>query len=333
MPALNKFVRDNADLAECFTVVGVHQPGAKSVAEVRREVASQAAEAAAAGIEVSDLPVVVVDDEEGMFLWYDPKGLGDMVLVDPRGEVAGVGNNAYGVLRGQLQELRDRRAEAGKDLAKATDAESAARALGALLDLGWGGAEGEAAKYAETCPLPLAAPVYEALARRGRRDVVAGGLESTDAKRRKAALGVMAKDPAPAWAAPLVAFARHKKTGPDDACAALRAAIASDPRHAELEAAAVELSKKGTTPVRACALEVLGRLATPGAVERLLFVLAKDVSASARSGAATALATVGGDAVGKALEAAASSDKVETVRAAARRALEQRAAGAAPAGG
>jgi hypothetical protein len=333
MPKLADFEGDHADLAERFLVLGVHESGPKSVEEVRREAASQIAQAAAAGLEGGPLPRVVLDAERGMFLDYDPKGLGDMVLVDPTGHVAAVGDGALAHLKQEMKDLRQALAAAGTALDGATDGATTATAVGALLDLGLDAAEAKAASHAETCPVPLAGAVYEALARRGRAGAVARALEGKDAKRRKAALAVMAKTPSPEWAAPLLAFARQKGTGTEDACAAMRAAFDAAPRHADMEAVLVEMSKRPTTPVRACALELLGRLGTPGAVERLLFVLAKDVSASARSGAATALATAGGDEVRAALEAAASGDKVEIVRAAARKALDARAARTRTVGG
>jgi HEAT repeat protein len=82
-----------------------------------------------------------------------------------------------------------------------------------------------------------------------------------------------------------------------------------------------ELSRKADTPVRSCALELLGKLGTPSARQHLLDVLAKDEWRGARIAAAIALGKLGGDDAVQALERAAAEDKIDTVRAAAKQAL------------
>src|SRR5262245_57508602 len=106
MPKLAKLARDNADLAERFLVVAVHEQGPGSPDEARRKAeARQDGSGLLPAVEVP--PVVVVDrSPSGMFHRYGPQGLGDEVLLDPDGRVVEVDDLAIARLGAELSRLR-----------------------------------------------------------------------------------------------------------------------------------------------------------------------------------------------------------------------------------
>ena len=322
MPKLAEFARVNADLGERFLIVGVHQPGTASIDEVRKQ--SLARQARFEGlVNPGLLPVLVLDaDSGGMFHRYEPKTLGDMVLLDPRGTVISVGKEAFdqlehdvGVLRQSVSALVDR-------LDRTKVASEASAALSDLLDVGVTMSDAAVDRFVASCPASVAPAVFETMARHGRSDVVLGAIRDKDAKRRRAAFDAMIAAPSQVWARPLLDFTAEKGVGRDDVCLALRAACAAAPALPAIEARVTELSSKGEQPVRAYCLDLLGTLGTPTAKQRLLVVLAGETWRGARLAAALALARIGGDDVVKALERAATEDKIDTVRAAARQALD-----------
>jgi hypothetical protein len=274
-----------------------------------------------------DLPrVVVIDGEKhGAFQWYRPGKIGEMVLLDPQGEVAAVGEEALSRLREEVDALRAAVDAATARLEAAVSDAEIGTALAALLDLGLDKANAAAERYVATCPLARAGAALEAMAARGRPDVVVAALRHDDAKRRRLAVDLAMRHPAPEFATALLEIAAAPKVPGADLCLVLRAAHASDPANPDLERRLLELGRKADTSVRVCALELCGRLGTAPAKEQLLAVLAKDASKSARVAAAGALASVPGDDVAEALRRAAEGDKVDAVRAAARKALEARA--------
>lgn len=320
MPKLAALAIDNADLAERFLVVGVHQKGPASLEAVRRSALARFA--AYDGPDQGRLlPVNVLDaDSGGLFHGFAPK-LGDMVLLDPKGTVVAVGASAFEKVRRDLQAIRRQVSELAARLEQAKVGRDAAEAIGELLDLGLTMADDTARRYAARCPTPVAASMLEALGRRGHTDVVLTAMRDSDPKRRKAAFEAMAAAPAAAFIDPLLAFTAQKKVPADEVCLALRAACAFTPPLPAVEARVTELSRKADPPVRSCALELLGKLGTPSARQHLLDVLAKDEWRGARIAAAVALGKLGGDDAVQALERAVAEDKIDTVRAAAKQAL------------
>ena len=325
MPKLAEFVRDNADLAERFVVVGVHWSEAASLAAVRASVAAQAAKVERLKAEL--VPVVVLDEEQGMFLRYAPEGLGDMVLIDPSGVVAAVDEGALVTLRTRLANLRDGVADLVARLGQAKAPADVATLLADLCASGLEAGEAAAERYVLDCPPALAPVALETMAQQGRPAPVVAALRHKDAKRRKAAVAVTVEHRSPEWVAPLLELVA-KKGNAEETYAVLRAALASGPADADVEARVLDLSARGDIPMRAVCVELLGKIGSRFAKERLLAVLPKDNSPRVRAAAVLALAALGGDDVAEALRRSASEDKVETVRAAALKALESLARGA-----
>jgi hypothetical protein len=320
MPKLSAFARANAELAERFVIVGVHQRGPSSLAQ-----AAAAATARGTGSPFGpvDLPSVLTldGDPPAMFDRYDPDGLGDMVLLDPRGTVAQVGADALLHLATRLASLRETVDAAAARLAAATDPASVTAGIAALCALDLELADAAAARVAAEAPLALAPAAFDALGAAGRGGLLGDVLSHREAKRRLVLLETLQRHPAPSLASRLLETAADKRTGPAERCAALRATHAAAPDHEHLESLLLETGKTGDAPLRTCSIELLGKLATPAAVERLAWLLAKDVSKPIRLAAIQALASVGNDVARAALTKAASDDKVESVRAAAQAAL------------
>ncbi len=331
MPKLARFVRDNADLAERFLVVGVHQKGGGSIPEIRATVAAK--EAISERLKTELLPVVVLDEEQGMFLRYDPQGLGDTVLLDPAGRVVAVDEGAVTALRTRLAELRDRVAALVSRLGQAKAPADVATLLADLCNSGTVAGDAAAERYVLDCPPALAAIALQTMAQQGRPAPVVAALRHKDAKRRRAAVAVTLDHPSREWVAPLLELA-GKKGNAEEAHAALRAAHASGPEDASVESLVLDLSARGDIPMRAVCVELLGKIGSPFAKDRLLALLPKDNSPKVRAAAAAALAALGGDAAVAALQRSASEDKADSVRAAARQALDALASKApAPAPG
>lgn len=325
MPKLSAFVREHAELDERFVVVGIHQRGPESLAA-----ATAAALARGAGSPfgpVDLLPVLVLDgDAPAMFDRYDPDGLGDMVLLDPQGTVAFVGDGSLAHLAAQLASMRAQASDVATALGAATDAAGVAARVAELCAMDLELADAKAARYAADAPLALALAAIEALAREGRVALLGEVLSHKEAKRRLALLDVLARHPAPSLASRLLESAAHKPAGAAERCAALRAALAADPEHSGLETQLLDMSKSGDTPLRTCAIDLLGRLATPAAVERLAWLLARDLSKPIRLAAIQALTAIGDEPSRAALRRAAADDKIDSVRAAAQAALDALAA-------
>jgi HEAT repeat protein len=320
MPKLSAFAREHADLAERFLVVGVHQRGPASLAEAA---ATAVARGTGSPFGPVDLPPVLTldGDPPATFDRYDPDSLGDMVLLDARGTVAAVGPQALAHVAERLGALRKTVNEAAARLSVATDPAAVTARIAALCAMDLELADAAAARFAAVAPLPLAPAAFDALASAGRGGLLGDVLSHKEAKRRLALLDVLQRHPTPRLAARLLETAADKRTGPAERCAALRATHAAAPDDERLESLLLETGKSGDAPLRTCSIELLGRLATPAAVERLAWLLAKDVSKPIRLAAIQALAAVGDDASRAALAKAASDDKVESVRAAAQAAL------------
>lgn len=329
MPKLAALAIDNADLAERFLIVGVHQKGPPSLEDVRRKALARFA--ADDGPEKARLlPVNVLDaDSGGLFHAFAPQ-LGGMVLLDPKGTVVAVGASALETVRSEIQAIRRQLSGLADRLEHAEVGREAAGAVAELLDMGLKPADDAARRFAARCPISLAAPVLAVMGGRGRHDVVLATMQDGDPKRRRAAFEAMAAAPDAAWTGPVLAFTAQKKVPADEVCLALRAACALTPTPPAVEARVTELSRRADPPVRSCAIELLGRLGTPGARQQLLDVLAKDEWRGARIAAAVALGKLGGDDAVKALERAAAEDKIDTVRAAAKQALAALAKKGAP---
>ena len=330
MPKLTEFDRANAGLQERFLIVGVQQKGPKSLDEARQ--GALTLQAKLRGLRKEGvLPVLVLDaDSGGLFTRFDPDGLGDMVLLDPRGTVAAVGEEAFVTLQRVLGDLRTRVSALSGRMEHATAPSEAGTAVGELCDLQVSSADAAVEHFVVSCPASLAQAAFEALLSRGRTAMVLGAMRDEDPKRRRAASGAFCVAPRPECAGPLLEIAAQKKLSPEDLCLALRAACACGPTLAEVEARVTDLAKKGDQAVRSCCLDLLGTLGTPSSKQLLLAVLQGDTWRGARLAAALALARVGGDDVVKALQRAASEDKIDTVRAAARQALEILSKRAAP---
>ena len=321
MPKLSKFVRDNADLAERFLVVGVGGEGT-TVADVRARVL---AKKPPEPFTVDVLPVLLVENERlAMTTAYDPGALGEKVLLDPNGDVVAWGDAATERLTAELRTLRGRVERETAALAEAKSPGEVEHALGALLGLGLPPADAAAEAFARDCPIALAKTALGVLAERGRGDVLLPDqLSGKDAKRRAVALDAMTAHPRPAFTTPLLAHAARKDVKPDEARLALAAVVGAAPDHPELLARLEQVIKRGDIPARAACLSLLVGVRTPAAKERLLRALLEDPGRVVRVAAARALVSFGGDDVRKALEKVAAEDKIEEVKVAAKKALDQ----------
>src|SRR5439155_13411773 len=157
--------------------------------------------------------------------------------------------------------------------AKLSGAQTAAQiedALGRLDGLGLALADKTAADFVAGCPPSLVPAVLELAARHGRTDTVVAALSDADTKRRKSAIDATAKAPSPAWVAPLLAVVARPKVSVDEACAALRAAVACGRNDAAVLAKVTELARKGDFAVRTCSIELLGRVCSTAAKSELL---------------------------------------------------------------
>lgn len=318
-------MRTYEDLGEAFLVIAVHQKGPANLAEVRAAVAAADARVSALGSELRAAlpPTVVLDDKSGaLFQGFAPKALGDMVLLDSSGAVVASGAEAESRLRETLAALRrDVTARTGA-LQAAKDPAKVKAALVALLECDLHVAAEAANRFAAACPPALAPAVLTTMVRAGRCDALVEALDAADAKRRRVAIEVATAEPRPDLADALARAAGRSKLSADEAYAALRALALCAPAHPALEGLAIELSKRAETPSRVRGLELLGRIATPGAKAQVLAVLRSDAGKVARAAAATALGVIGGDDVPEILRKVAADDRVPEVRAAAQKALD-----------
>ncbi|MDJ0975112.1 MAG: HEAT repeat domain-containing protein [Planctomycetota bacterium] len=323
MPIVSEVERKYADVADQFHILAVHEPVDVTLATIV-EAARRVAAAFDRRVTVPSL--LLLDKEEGMFHAYNPDGLGDMVLLDARGHVVAGGEAALEQLEAELRGVRARVTERVDRLEAATGPESTSAAVAGLYALGVDLAELAVAQFVERCANKQAHNVFEAVLRHGGdngRGLVLGsaGLRSSDAKRQAAVLDVVEANPSPAFAGPLLDVLEAPKRKADLICRILRVAVDCDAEAERVATVVLERSRDKNTKVRRCGAELLGRIASSEAFERLQAILAKDRAASVRRHAVMGLAHLGTDEAKALVEAASTGDKAKSVREAATKAL------------
>lgn len=325
MPKLVAMQRKYADLADRFKIIGVHEPEeGLSLSAVHRACIDVVVRL---DRKLQLLEDMILDADEGMFMTYDPDGLGDMVLLDERGVVIACGDAAKSTLVRRLEDMRASVARQQAALNAAKSEDEVREGVRALYELDLPSARAAVTEYLEGCTRKNVAWVVEAVLKHGGEGGLtllggSAGLASEDKWRRDAVLEQLEANPQPGLTEVLSAFIETPRLKNKDLCRALTVMVKGDPTSRSVHRTVLRLSESRDTTIRRCAAELLGIVGTPKARARLLEILDKDRNVPVQRHAARGLAMFRDDDAKARLETIRETARAKSLREVAAKLLE-----------